>query len=258
MERVQIEFSGIQKVTGDPLPFARRYSLSSVFSVCGCVTVLLSLLFYEYLFVFETAFAISGGPCFNSYQLEALEKAIKQNTIVFLETGSGKTLIAIMLLRSYAYLLRKPLPYIAVFLVPTVVLVTQQAEAVKMNTDLKVGKYWGEMGVDYWDAATWKQQRDEYEVLVMTPAILLDALRRSFLKLDMIKVLIFDECHNARGRHPYACIMMEFYHRQLASNHSQLPRIFGMTASPIKAKGSSSGSNYWKQISELENLMNSK
>ncbi|CAK9167068.1 unnamed protein product, partial [Ilex paraguariensis] len=216
MERVQIEFSGIQKVTGDPLPFAR------------------------------------------SYQLEALEKAIKQNTIVFLETGSGKTLIAIMLLRSYAYLLRKPLPYIAVFLVPTVVLVTQQAEAVKMNTDLKVGKYWGEMGVDYWDAATWKQQRDEYEVLVMTPAILLDALRHSFLKLDMIKVLIFDECHNARGRHPYACIMMEFYHRQLASNHSQLPRIFGMTASPIKAKGSSSGSNYWKQISELENLMNSK
>ncbi|KAK9285594.1 hypothetical protein L1049_024789 [Liquidambar formosana] len=40
-----------------------------------------------------------------SYQLDALKKAINQNTIVFLETGSGKTLIAIMLLRSYAYLL---------------------------------------------------------------------------------------------------------------------------------------------------------
>lgn len=60
-----------------------------------------------------------------SYQLEALEIALKQNTIVYLETGSGKTLIAIMLLRSYASLLRKPSPYIAVFLVPTVVLVTQ-------------------------------------------------------------------------------------------------------------------------------------
>ncbi|GJW57064.1 endoribonuclease Dicer homolog 2-like protein [Tanacetum coccineum] len=34
-----------------------------------------------------------------SYQIEALDQAIKQNTIVFLETGSGKTLIAIMLLR---------------------------------------------------------------------------------------------------------------------------------------------------------------
>lgn len=42
----------------------------------------------------------------------------------------------------------------------------------------------------------------------MTPMILLDALRHSFLRLDMIKVLIFDECHNARGRYPYACIMM--------------------------------------------------
>ena len=50
---------------------------------------------------------------------------MKQNTIVFLETGSGKTLIAIMLLRSYAHLLRKPSTSLAVFLVPTVVLVSQ-------------------------------------------------------------------------------------------------------------------------------------
>ncbi|KAK3016706.1 hypothetical protein RJ639_005644, partial [Escallonia herrerae] len=236
-------------------------------------------------------------PFARSYQLEALEKAIEQNTIVYLETGSGKTLIAIvgsrdraiMLLRSYARLLRKPSQFIAVFLVPTVVLVTQQADAVEMHTDLKVGKYWGAMGVDYWDAATWKQQYDEFEVLVMTPAILLGALRHSFLKLDMIKVLIFDECHNARGKHPYACIMTvqilcgfsdlcmanmncstwqnrvsdsvdayrEFYDR-LKSNGSWLPRIFGMTASPVKAKGSSSELTYWKQIRELENLMNSK
>ncbi|MCE5166146.1 Dicer-like protein 2 [Datura stramonium] len=49
-------------------------------------------------------------PFARSYQLEALESALKQNTIVYLETGSGKTLIAIMLLRSYAYLLRKPWP----------------------------------------------------------------------------------------------------------------------------------------------------
>ena len=33
-----------------------------------------------------------------------------------------------------------------------------------MHTDLKVGMYWGDMGVDYWDAATWKQQVDEFEV----------------------------------------------------------------------------------------------
>ncbi|KAB1670066.1 hypothetical protein ES319_1Z202500v1 [Gossypium barbadense] len=64
-------------------------------------------------------------PFARSYQLEALEKAIKQNTIAYLETGSGKTLIAIMLLRRYAYLVRKPSPFNAVFLVPQVVLVEQ-------------------------------------------------------------------------------------------------------------------------------------
>jgi replicative superfamily II helicase len=42
-----------------------------------------------------------------------------------LETGSGKTLIATMLLRSYAHLLRKPSRFIAVFLVPEVFLVRQ-------------------------------------------------------------------------------------------------------------------------------------
>lgn len=63
--------------------------------------------------------------CVCSYQLEALDRAIRENTIVYLETGSGKTLIAIMLLRSYAYYLRKPSPYISVFLVPKVVLVSQ-------------------------------------------------------------------------------------------------------------------------------------
>ncbi|KAM3283045.1 endoribonuclease Dicer 2 [Capsicum chacoense] len=197
-------------------------------------------------------------PFARSYQLEALETALKQNTIVYLETGSGKTLIAIMLLRSYAYLLRKPSPYIAVFLVPTVVLVTQQGDALMMHIDLKVGKYWGEMGVDYWNATTWQQQVDDHEVLVMTPAILLAALRHSFLQIDMIKVVIFDECHNARGKHPYACIMREFYHHQLTRESAQLPRIFGMTASPIKTKGSSTADSYWQTIRDLEDLMNSK
>ncbi|XP_062145821.1 endoribonuclease Dicer homolog 2-like [Alnus glutinosa] len=181
--------------------------------------------------------------------------AIKQNTIAFLETGSGKTLIAIMLLRSYAYLLRKPSPFIAVFLVPKVVLVFQQAEDVKMHTDLNVGMHHGEMGVDFWDPATWKEEIGKHEVLVMTPTILLNGLSHGFLKLSMIKVLIIDECHHASGKHPYALIMTEFYHRELSSARSDLPRIFGMTASPIKTKSENS---FWEKICELETMMNSK
>ncbi|VVB03773.1 unnamed protein product [Arabis nemorensis] len=161
-------------------------------------------------------------PLARSYQVEALEIAMKQNTIVYLETGSGKTLIAIMLLRNYADLFRKPSPCFTVFLVPRVVLVSQQAEALKMHTDLKVGMYWGAMGVDYWDSSTWKQQVDKYEVLVMTPDILLRALSHSFLTLNMIKVLIFDECHHARGKHAYARIMKVSIKRSSQLENSEL------------------------------------
>ncbi|TKY72393.1 Endoribonuclease Dicer-like 2 [Spatholobus suberectus] len=197
-------------------------------------------------------------PFARSYQLEALDKAIRENTIVYLETGLGKTLIAIMLLRSYAHHLRKPSPFIAVFLVPKVVLVTQQAKALKMHTDLKVGMYWGDMGIDFWDAAAWKQETEKNEVLVMTHAILLNCLRHSFFDLKMIKVLIMDECHHARGKHPYACIMTEFYHHQLQSGISELPRIFGMTASPIKSKVGNSESSWSENIRKLMTLMHSK
>ncbi|KAK8522465.1 hypothetical protein V6N12_056173 [Hibiscus sabdariffa] len=189
-----------------------------------------------------------------SYQVEALEKAIMRNTIAYLETGSGKTLIAIMLLRHYAYLIRKPSSLFAVFLVPQVVLVKQQGDALEMHTDLKVGKYWGEMEVDFWDGTKWNQEIEKYEVLVMTPQILLNGLRHGFFKINMIKVLIMDECHHAKKKHPYASIMSEFYHRQLEAGVSNLPRIFGMTASPINTKGAS----YWQKIHKLETIMNSK
>ncbi|KAL7586046.1 endoribonuclease Dicer homolog 2 [Lactuca sativa] len=198
-------------------------------------------------------------PFARSYQIEALEQAIKQNTIVFLETGSGKTLIAIMLLRHYAYLLQKPSPFIAVFLVPTVVLVKQQADSVRKHVDLKVEEYWGEKVVDLLNiAAYWKKQQDENQLLVMTPQILLNALNRSFLSLDNIKLLIFDECHRAKKKYEYALIMKEFYHPRLCDGGSQLPRILGMTASPVEAKVSSSPKDYWEQMNKLETMLNSK
>lgn len=87
--------------------------------------------------------------------------------------------------------------------------------------------------------------------------------------------------------------VQEFFHRQLHSGESDLPRISGMTASPIKSKGiglkigymtsinymsklvffvhavfvmkllsfdtgGKSESSYWKVIQEFETLMNSK
>lgn len=33
-----------------------------------------------------------------------------------------------------------------------------------MHTDLNVGVYWGDMGVDFWDAEMWKKEVERHEV----------------------------------------------------------------------------------------------
>ncbi|KAL5572244.1 hypothetical protein UlMin_021841, partial [Ulmus minor] len=60
------------------------------------------------------------------YQLDVLEQAKKKNTIAFLETGAGKTLIAVLLIKSLSSDLQKQnKKLLAVFLVPKVPLVYQ-------------------------------------------------------------------------------------------------------------------------------------
>jgi hypothetical protein len=44
--------------------------------------------------------------------------------------------------------------------------VFQQAKALTNHTDLKVGMYWGDMGVDYWDGDMWKSEMEKHEVRV--------------------------------------------------------------------------------------------
>ncbi|KAL5217498.1 hypothetical protein ABZP36_018182 [Zizania latifolia] len=60
------------------------------------------------------------------YQLEVLEQAKSGNTIAFLETGAGKTLIAVLLIKSVCdKMLKENKKMLAVFLVPKVPLVYQ-------------------------------------------------------------------------------------------------------------------------------------
>ncbi|KAF2934887.1 hypothetical protein DAI22_04g193100 [Oryza sativa Japonica Group] len=97
----------------------------------------------------------------------------------------------------------------------------------------------------------------EFEVLVMTPQILLQSLRHCFIKMNSIALLILDECHHAQPqkRHPYAQIMKEFYN---SNSVEKFPRVFGMTASPIIGKGGSNKLNYTKCINSLEELLHAK
>ncbi|XP_052194720.1 endoribonuclease Dicer homolog 1 isoform X2 [Diospyros lotus] len=189
------------------------------------------------------------------YQLDVLEQAKQKNTIAFLETGAGKTLIAVLLIKSVCSdLHRQNRKMLSVFLVPKVPLVYQQAEVIRERTGYQVGHYCGEMGQDFWDARRWQREFEMKQVLVMTAQILLNILRHSIIKMEAINLLILDECHHAVKKHPYSLVMSEFYH---TTSKEKRPSVFGMTASPVNLKGVSSQVDCAIKIRNLESKLDS-
>ncbi|XP_052209161.1 endoribonuclease Dicer homolog 3a isoform X2 [Diospyros lotus] len=191
------------------------------------------------------------------YQSKVFQVALRRNTIAVLDTGAGKTMIAVMIIKHIAPSLNITHPNhdkkLILFLAPTVHLVHQQFEVLKVHTDLLVEEYYGAKGVDQWNANSWAKEINEHDVMVMTPQILLDAMRKAFLNFEMVCLMIIDECHRATGNHPYSQIMKEFYHKSRSK-----PKIFGMTASPVVRKGVSSIMDCEEQISELESVLDSQ
>lgn len=143
------------------------------------------------------------------YQIELFERAKQRNTIAVLDTGSGKTLIAVLLLRHTIdqelenRVAGKP-PKISFFLVDSVTLVFQQFSVLEHNLDHKVARFCGAMGAGPWHPLIWKQHFSENKVIVCTADVLLQCLMHSFIKISQINLLIFDEAHHAKKNHAYA------------------------------------------------------
>lgn len=157
-----------------------------------------------------------------------------------LPTGSGKTLIAALLLR---WIIQneledrsKGLPKrISFFLVDKVALVFQQHAVLACNLDYPVEKFCGDMvddvslGKDFWQKIF-----DENMAIVCTAEILYQCLTHSYIRMDQINLLVFDEAHHTKKNHPYARIIKYFYAE--VEDGKKRPRILGMTASPVDAQ----------------------
>ncbi|KAG6900442.1 hypothetical protein C0993_010489 [Termitomyces sp. T159_Od127] len=163
------------------------------------------------------------------YQEEVFAKAQTGNIIAALNTGSGKTLIGLLLIR-WISALETSKDRVIIFLVPKVALVEQQGKFIAQNTPLRVIKLHGALDIDLADRAQWKNRFDNHDVFVMTAQIFLNILTHSIWSIERVSLMIFDECHHARKNHPYNGIMREYFQTPTTARR---PKIFGMTASPI-------------------------
>src|SRR5688500_15871001 len=83
-----------------------------------------------------------------SYQLELLNVAKEKNVIVYLDTGSGKTLISIGLMQHHAH---RNVSAKMIFLCPTNALVQQQFQAISQHLDNAVIISQLKQFPNYWD-----------------------------------------------------------------------------------------------------------
>ena len=180
------------------------------------------------------------------YQKEVFEKSKEQNSIIYMETGKGKTLIAIMLMadllgidiynnneKSKVDKNKK-----IIFLVGDTALVDQQKKEISSILNIEVDTIQGKKdSKSKKDKDFFKIKWNSSNIFVAIPDVLYNLLSHGFIKIFDISMLIFDECHHAKDNHPYNKIMEEFYFyykKEERIDQFKYPRIYGLTASPLK------------------------
>ena len=136
--------------------------------------------------------------------------AKRENTVVLLPTGAGKTFIAADVISQIGGS--------ALFFVPTIPLVSQQAAALRSRPNMSmVEEFHGEKPVP----------RNNFRILVTTPKAFHTAQVRgeASFSWNRFNTVVFDEVHHVIKNHPYRNLALGLRESGLK------PRIIGLTAS---------------------------
>lgn len=170
------------------------------------------------------------GKTPREYQIAIAESCVKQNTLVALPTGLGKTAIAACAART---LLSLPpacndSALKAVFLAPTRPLVLQLAREVRMCGGWGTAECVALTGASKkWDrVAHWSSRTSR--VIFATSKVFVNDVDAGVVPPETITVAVVDEVHHATGQHPHAVAVR--YIQQLSPN----ARLIGLSASPGK------------------------
>ena len=154
------------------------------------------------------------------YQVKIAEAAAKNNTLVVLPTGLGKTVIALILI---AKKLKKTDGKI-LFLAPTKPLVLQHSQFLRQHLTVdekSIVVFTGEVSPSE-RREKWNQAR----IIVSTPQVIENDLLSKRIDLKDVSFIVFDEAHHAVGVYSYVFVS-EMYQKQREGR-----LVLGMTASP--------------------------
>ncbi|XP_033124259.1 endoribonuclease Dicer homolog 3a-like [Anneissia japonica] len=163
-----------------------------------------------------------------NYQRELYMQAMEsRNAVIFLQTGTGKTLVAAMIARTM--LVMNPGRQV-VFLVDKILLCIQQSDYLEkelgvsyLSTIPKIARLCG--GGRTISA---NEHISQYDIVVVTGEYFRNLLRKKTMFWENICLIVFDEAHHCHKDHPYNMIMKDYYKK---SDHK--PKVVGLSASPV-------------------------
>jgi ERCC4-related helicase len=155
------------------------------------------------------------------YQSAIFQTCKKKDCLVILPTGTGKTLIALML--TINRFKKFPLQKILI-LAPTRPLIEQHFNSFKKNLpedwadmQLFTGKTEAKKRKEIWQTA---------EFIFSTPQCISNDLKKELYKLNEVSLLVVDECHRCLKNYAYNAISQKYKIQATA------PRVLALTASP--------------------------
>lgn len=156
------------------------------------------------------------------YQFNIIQAGLYKNTLVSLPTGLGKTFIAAVIM--YNYYRWYPMGKI-VFTAPTRPLVAQQIDAcynimaIPPNDTVEMT---GSMQIK-----TRKTAWNEKRVFFATPQVIYNDLKAGICPGNLVRCIVFDEAHRARGKYAY-CQIIE----TLTEMSHKTYRVLALSATP--------------------------
>ncbi|XP_067683793.1 antiviral innate immune response receptor RIG-I-like [Haliotis asinina] len=169
------------------------------------------------------------------YQDELVRAAAGgENVVIVAPTGCGKTVVALRIIQEHLTRMKhRGMPSKIAFFANEVTLVDQQHELCQGHLDSKYksARIVGE--TKYRTTMSTKELIAQHDLLVMTPQIIVDAIENKTLEsLSVFSLVIFDECHHIREKHPTNKIMSHYMDmKQSSAENVHLPQVVGLTAS---------------------------